>query len=157
LILLSILLNPITKWLAFKFLLPQPGSGPSYEAMEKKNYLLVTAEGLGVNGNRAESTFYWPKDPGCLETAKMMVESGLAMAMHETKGEGIKKELPSGSEGGFFSPALALGDVLLDRLVEAGAEYQSRTVAKTKPTIKAPGGQEPSNTEAKPEPKNKDA
>ncbi|CAB9497170.1 Trans-acting enoyl reductase [Seminavis robusta] len=134
----SSLLNPLTKWLAYQFILPLPGNGPSSENLEKTNYLLVTAEGVGTNGNRVESTFYLPKDPGCLETAKMMVEAGLAMALHETNnGEGKgKKELPSGNDGGFFPPAACLGDVLLDRLIDVGIEYKVRTVAKPEPTIK---------------------
>ena len=124
----SLLLNPLTKWLAHLVFLPRPGQGPTLETMETTNYLLITAEGLGVKGNRAETTFYFPQDPGCLETAKMMVESGLAMALSETTEK--QKPLPSGTQGGFWSPAAGLGDVLLDRLVKVGAEFNSRVVAK---------------------------
>ena len=81
-----------------------------------------------MKGNRAETTFYFKQDPGCLETAKMMVESALAMALSETTEK--KKPLPSGTKGGFWSPAAALGDVLLERLMDIGAEFNSRAVAK---------------------------
>jgi hypothetical protein len=36
----------------------------------------VRGEGIGVKGNRVESIFYLPKDPGYLETSRMLVESG---------------------------------------------------------------------------------
>lgn len=124
----SLLLNPVTKWLAHLVFLPRPGQGPSMETMENTNYLLVTAEGIGAKGNRAETTLYFKQDPGCLETAKMLVESALVLALSETTEK--KKKLPSGTKGGFWSPATALGDVLLDRLVDVGAEFNSRVVAK---------------------------
>lgn len=140
----SLMLSPFTKWLFHALGMPRPGQGPSYEKMEKTNYLLVTAEGLTSNQNRAESTLYFPKDAGCLETAKMMVESGLALAWSEKKGG---KELPSGSQGGFWPPAAALGDVLLGRLIATGVEYQCRTAEK--PVLKKKEGEE--------KPKDKDA
>jgi short subunit dehydrogenase-like uncharacterized protein len=128
----SLLLNPFTKWLAFRFLLPQPGQGPSLKSMEETNYLLVTAEGIGEEGNRVETTLYFPKDPGCLETSRMMIESGLCLAMASRKGEASNSEnkLPSGNKGGFWPPAAALGDVLLERLLETGAEFNFRAVPK---------------------------
>ena len=124
----SLLLNPVTKWLAHLVFLPRPGQGPSLETMENTNYLLVSAEGIGAQGNRAETTLYFKQDPGCLETAKMLVESALVLALSETTEK--KKTLPSGTKGGFWSPAAAFGDVLLDRLVDVGAEFNSRVVAK---------------------------
>jgi len=122
----SLLLNPLTKWLAHAVFLPRPGEGPSMDTMEKTHYLLISAEGLGTNGNRVETTLYFPQDPGCLETAKMMVEAGLALALSETSNQ--KRPLPSKDQGGFWSPAAALGDILLDRLIDVGAEFNSRVV-----------------------------
>ena len=123
----SLLLSPLTKWLAYQLkLLPRPGQGPDMESMLKTNYLLVTAEGIGENGNRAESTFYFKRDPGYMETASMLVESGLCLALEEGSDKLISKD-----KGGFYSPAAALGDVLLERLVKyLGAEFNSRVVAK---------------------------
>ena len=51
----------------------------------------------------------------------------LSLAFSEKDGA---KKVPSGNQGGFWSPAAALGDVLLDRLIQVGIEYQYRTVAK---------------------------
>lgn len=89
--------------------------------MLKTNYLLVSAEGVGTKGNRAETTLYFPQDPACLETSRMMVEAGLCLALTPEK-------LPSGTQGGFLSPAAGLGDVLLERLTNVGAEYHSRVI-----------------------------
>jgi len=85
----SMLLNPITKWLAHLVFLPKPGQGPSYQSMEKDNYLLVTAEGLGTNGNRAETTFYFPQDPGKLC-------KGFRMRMKLTVGTSLVKRAEGG-------------------------------------------------------------
>jgi len=63
----------------------------------------------------------------------MMVESGLVLALNEGAG---KKKLPMGAQGGFWSPAAALGDVLLERLTNVGAEFNSRVVAKPEPKDK---------------------
>lgn len=120
----SFLLNPLTAWIAYKLFLPQPGQGPSMEDMEEKNYLLVTAEGIGVKGNRAESTFYVKHDPGYLETSRMLVESGLCLALED------ESKLISHDKGGFYSPAAALGDSLLDRLISQGFEWNCCTVSK---------------------------
>ena len=54
-------------------------------------------------------------DPGYGETAKMLAESALALAFDE--------DLPEVG-GGQWTPALALGQPLIDRLVRAGIEFQ---------------------------------
>ena len=53
-------------------------------------------------------------DPGYGETAKMLAESALALAFDE--------DLPERG-GGQWTPALALGQPLIDRLVRAGIEF----------------------------------
>lgn len=113
----SLILNPITKYLV-KLLIPQSGQGPSYDDMENKHYLAVWGEGVGVNGSRVESLMWLPKDAGCLETARMLVESGLCLALQE-------KELPV-SKGGFMTPSVALGEVLMQRLLETGTKFSYR-------------------------------
>lgn len=84
------------------------------------DYLCVRGVALGVNGSRAESIFYLNHDAGCLETSKMMIESGLCLALQDT-------ELPSTHKGGFMSPATGLGDVLLHRLMNVGVYFESKS------------------------------
>jgi short subunit dehydrogenase-like uncharacterized protein len=85
------------------------------------DFLCVKGEAIGRNGCRAESIFYLDKDPGCLETSRMLIESGLCLALHEDK------LLIKG--GGFMSPAAGLGKVLLERLIQTGTYFQSKTYA----------------------------
>ena len=55
----------------------------------------------------------------------MMVEAGLCMALQPD-------ELPSHGVAGFMSPAAGLGNVLLGRLLQAGAYVECRTFPATK-------------------------
>jgi short subunit dehydrogenase-like uncharacterized protein len=73
-----------------------------------------------MNGSRAESIFYLNQDAGCIETSKMMIEAGLCLALQS-------EELPSKGIAGFMSPAIGLGNVLLDRLIKAGVYIESRS------------------------------
>jgi short subunit dehydrogenase-like uncharacterized protein len=73
---------------------------------------------LSDTGCRAESIFYLDKDAGCLETARMMVESGLCLALQENI-------IPT-QTGGFVSPAMGLGQVLMKRLVQTGTYFESK-------------------------------
>jgi short subunit dehydrogenase-like uncharacterized protein len=116
------LFNPLTGYFVRKAI-PPPGEGPPMDAMEKKHFLCVYGEGVGEKGNRVESTFYLPQDPGCLETSRMLIESGLCLALQE-------KELPARAvEGGFWTPSTALGDVLEKRLLEVGMEWSARVIS----------------------------
>jgi short subunit dehydrogenase-like uncharacterized protein len=93
------------------------------------DFLCVHGVAIGMNGSRAESVFYLNKDAGCIETSRMVVESGLCLALQEDA-------LPSaGMGGGFMSPATGLGNVLLDRLIKTGAYFESKTYpAKSQPS-----------------------
>jgi short subunit dehydrogenase-like uncharacterized protein len=112
------LMNPITAHLIQNYVLPKPGQGPSMSDMEDKHFLSVYAQGVGTKGSQAEAVMYFPQCPGYLETARMLTESGLSLALEEEK-------LPS-KGGGFFSPAYGLGNVLLKRLTDTGTYFQSR-------------------------------
>lgn len=112
------LLNPITGTV-LKKVLPKPGQGPSPKEM-KHGYLLLNGVGEGVKGSRVESALYFPLDAGYKETARMVCEAGLCLSFDSDK-------LPV-SSGGFYSPATAMGDVLLDRLCRTGSKYASRVV-----------------------------
>lgn len=114
------LMNPLSGSI-MKKIIPKPGQGPTDKQM-KHGYLLVSAEGEGRKGSKVESEFYFPGDPGYSETARMLAESALSLAIEGSK-------VPS-KRGGFFSPAAALGDVLLKRLCKSGSKYASRVVVK---------------------------
>lgn len=100
-------------------LIPKTGEGPSRETMEK-GYLTVWGRGKGVKGNEVESVLYFPREAGYLDTSRMLVESGLCLALDADR-------LPI-KKGGFHTPATAMGEILLDRLTKHGTMYASRLV-----------------------------
>lgn len=118
----SMMLNPLTSGLLKKYVFPKVGEGPSMKNMEDKHYLCIFGEGIGINGNRAESIMYFDKDAGCLETSRMLVESGLCLALEEDK-------VPA-KHGGFWPPAAGLGNVLLKRLLETGTSFEARAISE---------------------------
>lgn len=119
--LITSLLNPFTKSVA-KCLFTPPGGGPSIELMENKHYLQILAEAVGEKGNKVEAALYFPKDAGCLETSRMLIESALSLALeHDT--------LPT-QKGGFWSPAAALGNTLLQRILNTGSTLDIRVLKK---------------------------
>jgi len=129
----SSMMNPITGGLVEK-LLPQPGDGPDMAAMEHEYFLAVTGTARGSKGTILQSLLYYNKDPGYLETARMVVESALCMALEE---DAVSKNIASASGegsthtttmGGFFTPGFALRKNLLKRLVDTGCHYDVRVV-----------------------------
>lgn len=120
----SLLLNPVTAGLMKRYVLPKPGEGPGLDEMLHKHFLCVSGVGVGRQGNVAESILYFPKDPGCLETATMLIESALCLAKQDD-------QLPV-STGGFWTPATGLGQVLLDRLVAMGTHFEAQVVEAPK-------------------------
>ena len=115
------LLNPLT--LAFiKRNMTQPGGGgPSIEDMEKEHYLQVAAEGIGEKGNHVEAMMYFPKDTGCMETSRMLIESALCLALE-------KESLPNHDEGGFWSPSTGLGNTVIQRILDTGSTLDIRVI-----------------------------
>lgn len=113
------LLNPISGTPVRKYMLPKPGQGPPDKLMTK-GYLMVTAQGQSKNGKRVESSLYFPNDAGYADTARMVVESGLTLALDADK-------LPT-KGGGFYTPAIGMGDALLERLCMTGCKFASRVI-----------------------------
>lgn len=112
------MMNPITLK-PMKKILPKPGEGPSKKSLEY-GYLLVSGVGEGVKGSKVETELYFPKDAGYKDTARMVVEAGLCLALDSDK-------LPV-QGGGFFTPAIGMGDALLERLCKTGSKFASRVV-----------------------------
>jgi short subunit dehydrogenase-like uncharacterized protein len=119
---LTAMLNPISGTFLRKFILPRPGQGPSKKAMEK-GYLCVHGVGTGSKGNVAKSAMYFPYDVGYRETARILVESGLCLALDSAK-------LPL-RVGGFFTPSTGMGNALLDRLCKTGTVFRCRVLSST--------------------------
>ena len=118
--------NPWTHSLLKRYAFFKPGQGPSAERMEYKNYQYITGEGIGAKGHRAQVALYFTKDVGCLETARMMVEAGLCLALTPDV------ELPM-QGGGFGPPSVALGDGLFDRVLNEDTHYMGKTFPATPP------------------------
>ncbi|MDT0582448.1 saccharopine dehydrogenase family protein [Brumicola blandensis] len=98
-------ISPIRNLLANKFL-PKPGEGPSPEeqlnGMFDMRFYAKTSE-----GEKRCVKVYGDRDPGYGSTAKMLAQSVLCLS----------KDVPE-LKGGFWTPASALGDKLIDRLAE---------------------------------------
>jgi short subunit dehydrogenase-like uncharacterized protein len=96
--------------------LKAPGSGPSAERRAKSYFRVRMVADYGSTSPRARlTTEIRGGDPGYGETAKMLGESALALAFDD--------DLPQRG-GGQWTPALALGQPLIDRLIRAGIEFK---------------------------------
>lgn len=90
--------------------LPKPGDGPSEKAREAGHFTTQTFTTTS-SGRRFRSQIRAQGDPGYKATAVMLGESALALALDRDK-------LPDRS--GALTPAAAMGDVLVERLTNAG-------------------------------------
>lgn len=106
-------LPPLSSLLFAIGVLPKPGEGPSVKQMDS-NFLHVTGISKGSKGTRARTTMYFPTDPGYRDTARMLIEAGVVLALELDKTE---------SMGGVWTPATCQGLPLLDRLVSTGCSY----------------------------------
>ncbi len=88
------------------------GDGPSEEE-RKRAWFEVTF--LGRSGDVRVTTSVAGGDPGYAETAKMISESALCLALD-------RKKLPDAY--GVLTTAVAMGPVLRERLVKAGIRFQ---------------------------------
>jgi short subunit dehydrogenase-like uncharacterized protein len=103
------------QWL--QSLLPQPGSGPE-EATMNSGWFRCQLLGVGSDGQKVQGLIYDRGDPGNRATVKFLCESALSLALN-------REELPGGSQrGGILTPATGLGDVLVQRLRQAGMRLQ---------------------------------
>jgi short subunit dehydrogenase-like uncharacterized protein len=102
---------PPTRNLLLK--LKDPGEGPSPE-QRAKGWFSVKFRGEG--GGRRVITEVSGGDPGYGETSKMLAESALCLA-HD--------DLPD--RAGQLTPAVAMGQALIDRLVAAGIGFATKS------------------------------
>lgn len=106
-------IGPIRKILAER-VLPKPGEGPSPEAQEAGFYD-IRFYGTTASGARITTKVTGDRDPGYGSTAKMLGEAAIALLALD----------PADVPGGFWTPSTALGDTLLERLIEhAGLTFE---------------------------------
>ena len=89
-----------------RFVLPKPGEGPSPEA-QRSGFFDLRFLGTTADGRRIRAKVTGDADPGYGSTGKMLGQAAACLALDVDR-----KAL----DGGFWTPATALGDRLIDRL-----------------------------------------
>jgi len=113
---------PPLEWFLNKMgVLPDPGQGPS-EAQLAKGFLKVSGVGTGVKGSKVHVEMYFPQDTGYVDTARMLVESGMCL-VHSNADDDDVVAPGKIRGGGVFTPAVAFGDELFKRLNETGTKW----------------------------------
>lgn len=84
----------------------KPGEGPSKEERETGFYDILFV-GQHADGDRMMASVKGDKDPGYGSTCKMISESAVCLLMN-----------PTAASGGIWTPASAMGQLLIDRLEE---------------------------------------
>jgi short subunit dehydrogenase-like uncharacterized protein len=97
---------PPTRWLMENTFLPKPGEGPSPEQQRDGMYDL-RFHGTTASGDKLTTRVTGDRDPGYGSTAKILGEAGACLAQDISRTD---------VGGGFWTPATALGDPLLERL-----------------------------------------
>ncbi len=104
-----------------KSMLPAPGQGPSEKTMNE-GYFRCELRGTASDGGKVRGEISDKGDPGNRATVKFLCESALCLAVNTD-------ELPGGTtRGGILTPATALGDVLVNRLRQAGMTLEVATL-----------------------------
>jgi short subunit dehydrogenase-like uncharacterized protein len=102
---------PPTRELLLRF--KDPGDGPTPQQREKSWFRVRL---VGTGGGRLVTAEVKGGDPGYGETSKMLAQSALCLA-HD--------ELPA--LAGQLTPAVAMGQPLIDRLIKAGIRFELRS------------------------------
>jgi short subunit dehydrogenase-like uncharacterized protein len=88
--------------------LPAQGKGPKVDP-ENPGFYHIQFNGQTADGQKLVTKLLGDGDPGYGSTSKMLAEAAVCLALDE---------LPT--EGGFWTPASALGDAYLERLQNNG-------------------------------------
>lgn len=98
-----------------RFVLPKPGEGPSPEA-QRTGFFDLRLHGETTGGKTLRAKVTGDRDPGYGSTARMLLQAAACLASDIPK-----DALP----GGFWTPATALGDRLVERLeARAGLAFK---------------------------------
>ncbi len=89
-------------------ILPAQGEGPKVDP-EDPGFYLIQFNGETADGKKLVGHLHGDGDPGYGSTSKMLAESGLSLAQDKLA-----------TKGGFWTPASAMGDALLERLQARG-------------------------------------
>ncbi|MDB2533191.1 saccharopine dehydrogenase NADP-binding domain-containing protein [Porticoccaceae bacterium] len=112
----SMIFDPLRN-LMNKFVLPKPGEGPSLQD-QLNGYFDIHLQGSNKKGEKMAVQVTGDRDPGYGCTAKMLAQAGLCLAFDLTKED---------KAGGFWTPATAMGDLLIDRLNQhAGMSFNQQ-------------------------------
>lgn len=107
---------PPTRWALERWVLPKPGEGPSPE-LQRTGFFDLRLFGVQKDGRQIEVKVTGDRDPGYGSTAKMLGEAGVCLALDIDKAS-----IP----GGILTPASAMGEKLLSRLVQhAGLTFET--------------------------------
>ncbi len=105
---------PPARWALQRLVLPAPGEGPPPEA-RKRGFFDLRFLGMTADGETISAKAAGDADPGYGSTAKMLGQAALRLAALD------KAEKP----GGFWTPASAFGDPLIEALQErAGVTFE---------------------------------
>ena len=111
----SLILDPIRN-LMQKYVLPKPGEGPSLQD-QLNGYFDLRLHGRNKKGQQLMVQVTGDRDPGYGSTAKMLAQAGLCLAFDLAAED---------KAGGFWTPATAMGDLLVERLSEhAGMTFET--------------------------------
>lgn len=109
---------PPSRWLLESYVVPKPGEGPTPEQQEKGSYDF-RFYGRTAAGQTLTVKVTGDRDPGYGSTGKMLGEAAACLALDRPK---------SALAGGFWTPATALGDALIERLqLHAGLRFEVLT------------------------------
>lgn len=119
-LLFAALKRPLTRRLV-EPLLPKPGTGPSIKTMDR-GWFICDLIGIAADGREANGVILYDGDPGNRATTVFLCEAALALALDFDA-------LPGGpARGGVLTPATGLGEVLVERLRNAGVVIAIRPV-----------------------------
>ena len=111
------------RWLLGRFVLPKPGEGPS-EEQQLHGFYDLWFFGSTETGEEIRARVTGDRDPGYGSTAKMLAQAGISLCRDVDKGV---------VKGGFWTPATAFGDRLIERLqAHAGMTFALESVSNTK-------------------------
>jgi short subunit dehydrogenase-like uncharacterized protein len=106
---------PPTRWLLKNFVLPKSGEGPSQEKRESGFWHIILVGKL-ADGNVMQARVKGEGDPAVESTSRMVVEAALCLAEDADR-------IAVG--GGSWTPASAMGELLLARLTSnAGLSFE---------------------------------
>jgi short subunit dehydrogenase-like uncharacterized protein len=104
-----------------RFVLPQPGEGPS-PAAQRSGFFDLRFVGTAADGRQVRTKVAGDRDPGYGSTSRMLGQAAACLALDIAKGS------PS---GGFWTPATIFGDRLVERLRSAaGLTFERLSDAK---------------------------